>query len=130
MVRSDYGEVESYPVLNIPRDREGEFEPLIVKKHQEGRHKAGFISSGGKKYEVGLTLIGCRIDVIFGPAETTELAIEYEGHALWRVRQLVMRLPSNVPRSQVITSRDGEYERTGMDGWGIDSIGIFVPLRI
>ena len=30
-VRSDYGEVE----LTIPRDREGEFEPLIVKKHQK-----------------------------------------------------------------------------------------------
>ncbi len=30
-VRSDYGEVE----LTIPRDREGEFDPLIVKKHQK-----------------------------------------------------------------------------------------------
>jgi transposase-like protein len=30
-VRSDYGEVE----LTIPRDREGEFEPIIVKKHQK-----------------------------------------------------------------------------------------------
>lgn len=30
-VRSDYGNVE----LSIPRDREGEFEPLIVKKHQK-----------------------------------------------------------------------------------------------
>ena len=30
-VRSDYGEVE----LTIPRDRTGEFDPLIVKKHQK-----------------------------------------------------------------------------------------------
>lgn len=30
-VRSDYGEVE----LEIPRDRDGEFEPLVVKKHQK-----------------------------------------------------------------------------------------------
>ncbi len=30
-VRSDYGDVE----LNVPRDREGEFEPLIVKKRQK-----------------------------------------------------------------------------------------------
>lgn len=30
-VRSEYGEV----MLDIPRDREGEFEPLIVKKHQK-----------------------------------------------------------------------------------------------
>jgi putative transposase len=29
-VRSEYGEVE----LQVPRDREGEFDPLIVKKHQ------------------------------------------------------------------------------------------------
>jgi len=30
-VRSEYGEME----LDIPRDREGEFEPAIVKKHQK-----------------------------------------------------------------------------------------------
>jgi len=30
-VRSDYGEFE----LEVPRDREGEFEPVIVKKHQK-----------------------------------------------------------------------------------------------
>jgi transposase-like protein len=30
-VRSDYGEVD----LEVPRDREGEFEPVIVKKHQK-----------------------------------------------------------------------------------------------
>ena len=30
-VRSDYGELE----IEIPRDREGEFEPVIVKKHQK-----------------------------------------------------------------------------------------------
>lgn len=30
-VRSDYGEID----LEIPRDREGEFDPVIVKKHQK-----------------------------------------------------------------------------------------------
>ncbi|MGK5655057.1 transposase, partial [Brevibacillus formosus] len=29
-VRSEYGEVD----IQVPRDREGEFEPAIVKKHQ------------------------------------------------------------------------------------------------
>ncbi len=30
-VRSEYGDI----TLDVPRDRDGEFEPLIVKKHQE-----------------------------------------------------------------------------------------------
>lgn len=30
-VRSEHGEIE----LSVPRDRTGEFEPLIVKKHQK-----------------------------------------------------------------------------------------------
>ena len=52
--------------------------------------KSGCISFEGKKYEVGLTFIGCKLDVVYDPADTTELTIEYEGHAPWKARQLVI----------------------------------------
>ena len=42
--------------------------------------KAGCISFNGQKYEVGLPFIGCTVDVIYDPAYTDELTIEYEGH--------------------------------------------------
>jgi hypothetical protein len=43
-----------------------------------------------KKYEVGITFIGCKVDVIYDPADITELTIEYEGHKPWQVRELVI----------------------------------------
>ena len=46
--------------------------------------KAGCISFQGKKYEVGLSFIGCTVDVIYDPADITELTIEYEGHTPWK----------------------------------------------
>jgi len=52
--------------------------------------KAGCISFEGKKYEVGLHFIGCKVDVVYDPADTTELTIEYEGHAPWKARPLVI----------------------------------------
>ena len=52
--------------------------------------KAGCISFEGKKYEVGLSFIGCTVDVVYDPADITELTIEYEGHAPWKVRQLTI----------------------------------------
>lgn len=52
--------------------------------------KVGCISFDGRKYEVGLSFIGCTVDVIYDPADTTELTIEYEGHAPWKARQLVI----------------------------------------
>jgi putative transposase len=38
--------------------------------------KAGCISFAGKKYEVGLNFIGCKVDVIYDPADISELTIE------------------------------------------------------
>jgi putative transposase len=52
--------------------------------------KVGCISFEGRKYEVGLTFIGCKVDVVFDPADITELTIEYEGHTPWKARQLVI----------------------------------------
>ena len=52
--------------------------------------KAGCISFEGRKYEVGLNFIGCTVDVIYDPADIEELTIEFEGHAPWRAKQLVI----------------------------------------
>jgi hypothetical protein len=52
--------------------------------------KSGCISFMDRKYEVGLPFIGCTVDVVFDPADISELTIEYEGHAPWRVRELVI----------------------------------------
>lgn len=52
--------------------------------------KAGCISFNGKKYEVGLPFIGNRVNVVYDPADTRELTIEYEGHAPWKATQLVI----------------------------------------
>ena len=52
--------------------------------------KAGCISFMGKKYEVGLTFIGCTVDVIYDPTATDELTIEYKGHAPFKVKELVI----------------------------------------
>lgn len=52
--------------------------------------KAGCISFEGRKYEVGLNFIGCTVDVVYDPADTEELTIEYNGHSPWRVKQLVI----------------------------------------
>ncbi|MBO8172462.1 MAG: IS256 family transposase [Bacillaceae bacterium] len=48
-VRSDYGEVE----INVPRDREGEFEPRIVPKHQ--RNVTGIESQIISMYAKGMS---------------------------------------------------------------------------
>ena len=52
--------------------------------------KSGCISFESRKYEVGLTFIGCKVDVIFDPADISELTIEYEGHQPFKARQLVI----------------------------------------
>lgn len=52
--------------------------------------KSGCISFMDKKYEVGISFIGCTVDVVYDPADTTELTIEYEGHTPFNVRQLVI----------------------------------------
>lgn len=70
-------------------------DPAIVANaflHCEDRKvdKAGCISFAGKKYEVGLPFIGCTVDVVYDPADTSELTIEYQGHTPWKVKQLVI----------------------------------------
>jgi len=52
--------------------------------------KAGCISFESKKYEVGISFIGCTVDVVFDPADTNELTIEYAGHSPWKAKQLVI----------------------------------------
>lgn len=61
--------------------------------HSEERKvdKSGCISFMGKKYEVGLLFIGRKVQLVYDPADITELTIEYEGHAPWTVRELVIR---------------------------------------
>src|SRR5665648_709261 len=48
--------------------------------HSEVRKvdKSGCISFMGKKYEVGLLFIGRKVQVVYDPADITELTIEYE----------------------------------------------------
>ena len=60
--------------------------------HSETRRvdKAGCISFMGRKYEVGLNFIGCKVDLVYDPADTTELTVEYEGHVPFRVKELVI----------------------------------------
>ena len=70
-------------------------EPEIVAHaflHCEERKvdKAGCISFVGKKYEVGVSFIGCKVEVIYDPADTSELTIEYPGHTPRQVRELVI----------------------------------------
>jgi transposase InsO family protein len=52
--------------------------------------KSGCISFMGKKYEVGLTFIGNTVQVVYDPADIKEVTIEYEGHAPWKARELVI----------------------------------------
>lgn len=52
--------------------------------------KSGCISFMDRKYEVGLPFIGCTVDVVYDPADITELTIEYEGHSPWKVKELVI----------------------------------------
>lgn len=42
--------------------------------------KSGCISFASKKYEVGLNFIGCKVTVVYDPANTEELTIEHEGY--------------------------------------------------
>jgi len=60
--------------------------------HYETRKvdKVGCISCLGQPYEVGLNFIGCTVDVCYDPRDSSELTIEYPGHAPWPVRKLVI----------------------------------------
>lgn len=52
--------------------------------------KAGCISFQGEKYEVGVSFVGSKVDVIYDPADIRQLTIEYEGHKPWIAKQLVI----------------------------------------
>lgn len=75
--------------------------------------KAGCISFEGQKYEVGLSFIGCTVDVIYDPADTDELTIEYEGHNPWKAKKLVIgeraaqrpKLPEHLTKERADSSR-------------------------
>jgi hypothetical protein len=60
--------------------------------HSEERKvdKVGCISFQGEKYEVGLSFIGCKVDVVYDPVDISQLTIEYEGHPSWTVKRLVI----------------------------------------
>ena len=75
--------------------------------------KSGCISFQGEKYEVGLPFIGCKVNVVYDPADITQLTIEYEGHPSWIAKKLVIGektgpkpgLPSHMQRHPAQTSR-------------------------
>ena len=83
--------------------------------HSEKRKvdKSGCISFMGRKYEVGLNVLGCTVEVVYDPADSTELTIEYEGRAPWQVREMVIgeragtrpSLPEQLGTSAAETSR-------------------------
>ena len=75
--------------------------------------KAGCISFAGKKYEVGLSFIGCKVDVIYDPADISELSIEYQGHQPFRAKEMVIgeqsakrpKLPEHMQKVPADSSR-------------------------
>lgn len=52
--------------------------------------KSGCMSFMGKKYEVGLSFIGKKVQVVYDPADITEVTIEYEGYEPWKAREMVI----------------------------------------
>ena len=60
--------------------------------HSETRKvdKVGCISFMGKKYEVGLDLLGCEVDVVYDPAYLEEITVEYAGVKPRSVKELVI----------------------------------------
>ena len=61
----------------------------------------------------GLTFIGCKVDVIFDPADISELTIEYEGHQPFKAKELVIgersaprpKLPEHLQKAPADSSR-------------------------
>lgn len=75
--------------------------------------KAGCINFTGQKYEVGLSFIGRTVMVVYDTADITELTIEYQGHAPFKVKQLVIGertgkrppLPEHLQKEPAASSR-------------------------
>lgn len=83
--------------------------------HAETRKvdKSGCISFQDRKYEVGINFVGCKVDVIYDPADVTELTIEYEGYPDWKAKELVIgeragkrpSLPEHMTKAPAASSR-------------------------
>ncbi len=75
--------------------------------------KAGCISFAGQKYEVGLSFIGCKVNVVYDPADISELTIEYPGHEPWKATKLTIGewagkhpgLPEHLTKEEADSSR-------------------------
>lgn len=75
--------------------------------------KAGCISFQGEKYEVGLSFVGCKVTIVYDPADTSQLTIEYEGHPFWTAKKLVIgehtgprpKLPPHMQKQPAGSSR-------------------------
>lgn len=75
--------------------------------------KVGCISFSGRKYEVGLSFIGCTVNVVYDPADLSDITIEYEGHDPFKARPQVIgertgkrpRLPEHLLNEPAETSR-------------------------
>lgn len=95
--------------------------------HSEDRKvdKTGCISFMGKKYEVGLLFMGRKIQVVYDPANITEVTIETEGYPAWKARELVIGertgkrptlphhlLPETASTSRLLRGAEQQYEQT------------------
>lgn len=93
--------------------------------HCESRKvdKAGCISFLGKKYEVGLSFIGRKVQVVYDPADITEITIEYDDQTPWKARELVIgeragkrptmpdhMLPELADSSRLLRGAEQQYE--------------------
>ena len=75
--------------------------------------KSGCISFMNQKYEAGLAFIGRTVNVVYDPSDTSTLTLEYEGHAPWTAKQLVIgertgprpKLPSHLQPQPAENSR-------------------------
>lgn len=52
--------------------------------------KSGCISFMNRKYEVGVKFLGNTVDVIYDPADISEITVEYEGYEPWKARPLII----------------------------------------
>lgn len=81
--------------------------------HSESRKvdKAGCISFMGKKYEVGLSFIGHKVEVVYDPRDISTITIEHGNHTPWQAKELLIgewagKRPS-LPATLETVSADG-----------------------